>query len=143
MNGNDDMTDHGPGGKGRPDGVPGEGGVAQDAGFFRNTIVRTLLSVAFLMNVATWLVLLFAVSPKRGTVILHYNVYLGVDMVGPYGQVFLVPAIGLLFLVVNGFLAAFLYNSWERIAAYMLLLAGTMIEFGVLIASISVALVNF
>lgn len=115
----------------------------QDVTFFRNVIVQVLLGLSGLFNVVVWLVLILAVSSEREVIILHYNVYLGVDMIGTYWQIFFVPSIGILFLAVNTALGRFLYASQERIAAYMLLLAGLMIEFGILIAAVSIALVNY
>ncbi len=115
----------------------------QGVGFWRNGIVRVLAVTALVQNVVAYGVLFFSVSRLRETVILHYNVFLGVDMTGTYRDLYLVPAIGLLFWAVNLFLGHFFYENQERIAAYMLLLAGVMLEFGVVVAAISLALVNY
>jgi len=111
--------------------------------FWRNILVRILCGVSLALNAVSWLVLLFLVSPTRDRVILHYNVYLGVDIVGAPYQVYWVPAVGLLFWSVNFGLAHFLYKHRERIAAYALLLVNVMLQFGIIIASISLALVNY
>jgi hypothetical protein len=120
-----------------------EGFFDQGVLFWRNGIVRLVTGVALVLNIGAWGVFLLGVSRSREVVILHYNAYLGVDMVGAYQQLFIVPIIGLLFLGVNISLAHFLYGSQERIAAYMLLLAGVMLEFGVVVASVSLTLVNY
>ena len=115
----------------------------QGVTFWRNGIVRTLASVALIQNTVSWAILFFSVSHLRESVVLHYNVFLGVDMTGTYRDLYFGPIVGLLFWSVNLSLARFLYTNQERIAAYMLLLAGIMIEFGVVIAAISLALVNY
>ena len=96
-----------------------------------------------IQNTVSWAILFFSVSHLRESVVLHYNVFLGVDMTGTYRDLYFVPIVGLLFWSVNLSLARVLYTNQERIAAYMLLLAGIMIEFGVVIAAISLALVNY
>lgn len=116
-----------------------EGGVS----YFRNWIVRVSVGLAVILNLVAWPVLFFGVSRHREAIILHYNVYLGVDMIGAYWQIFLIPAAGILFELVNIVLGWYLYRGQERIGAYMLLLAGVMVEFGALIASITIALVNY
>lgn len=111
--------------------------------FFQNLIVRSALAASGLFNLASWAVLALVIKPDRSMIILHYNVYFGVDIVGVWQQAYIVPSIGLLFLGVNTFLARWFYEKQERIAAYLLLLASLMIEFGVLVASGSVALINY
>ncbi len=36
---------------------------------------------------------------------LHYNVHVGIDMTGPWWQVFLIPACGLVWAILNGLVA--------------------------------------
>jgi hypothetical protein len=111
--------------------------------FWQNILIRISCGVSLVLNAAAWLVLLLLVSSSRDRVILHYNVYLGVDIVGARYQVYWVPAVGLLFWLVNLVLARFLYAHQERIAAYLLLLVNVMLQFGIIIASISIDLVNY
>ena len=56
----------------------------------------------------------------------------------------MLPGIGLLFLLINLFLARLLYQSKEpSTASHILLLAALFAQMGVLIASISLVLVNY
>ncbi len=50
---------------------------------------------------------------------LHFDAYGDADRLGPQGQIFFLPLIGLLILVVNGLLGGVLYRR-ERQAAYLL-----------------------
>ena len=120
-----------------------DGDISREKSFWQNDIVQNLFWFSLALNVISWGVLFFFVSMTRDRIILHYNVYLGVDIIGSPYLVYWVPAAGLLFLTVNLFLAWDLYLKQERIISYALLLASVMLEFGTIIASISLALVNY
>jgi hypothetical protein len=115
----------------------------QGKAFFENIIVRFSLLGAFLLNLAGWTILALFIRPDQSVVILHYNVYFGVDLIGDWQQAYLIPVIGLLFLGVNLWLARWFYGNRERFAAYVLLLASIMIELAVAVAAGGVALVNY
>lgn len=120
-----------------------DGDISREKSFWQNNIVQNLFWFSLVLNAVSWGVLFFFVSMTRERIILHYNVYLGVDIIGSPYLVYWVPAVGLLFLAVNLLLAWDLYLKRERIISYALLLASVMLEFGTIIASISLALVNY
>lgn len=112
--------------------------------FFQNTIVRFSLIIGTLLHAAGLLILLAFVNPQQSSVILHYNVYFGVDVIGDRIQIFLLPSIATLFFVMNIFLAKWLYDSRkERIAGYVLLLTSIMIGLGLVLAVSSIAMINY
>lgn len=59
-------------------------------------LVGTILIQAFL-----WWSLIFYIRPDAGQVFLHYNIVLGVDLVGDRWQIFYLPATGVLVLLIN------------------------------------------
>lgn len=110
--------------------------------FFKNPIVHwTSIAGAFL-NLANWVLLAVFIRPSD-YLILHYNVYFGYDVVGDWRQVFFIPSLGLVFLLINFFLACRFFRKRERIASYILLLASIMAEIGLIIASVGVVIVNY
>lgn len=111
--------------------------------YWRGSIVRWLLAASFLANVINWLILIIFVRPTVSTIILHYNVYFGVDAMGYWKWVYLLPGIGLFLLLINNFLAMYFYSNKERIASYVMLIAALMIQFSLIIASISVIIINY
>ena len=119
--------------------VSSGGGVS----FSKNTLVRLLLSVdSFLILVSTGLLAYF-VRPSETPLILHYNVYFGVDLVGIWWQAYVLPVLGIVFLLGHFFGAKRFYDQKERIAAYLLLLSATMLSFGILVACIGMAFINY
>lgn len=111
--------------------------------FFKNAIIHWLLAGAFFLNVAIWILLAIFIRPVDFKIIFHYNVYFGVDLIGDWWQPYILPAMGLVFLVVNLGLAFRFYQQRERIAAYILLLASLMIQVGLLIASAAIVVINY
>ncbi|GBE16794.1 hypothetical protein BMS3Abin15_00618 [bacterium BMS3Abin15] len=111
--------------------------------FMKNSIVRWLLVGTVFLNVANWVFLAIFIHPVDFNIILHYNVYFGVDLIGDWWQTYILPSMGIVFLLINFFLAHQFYRSGERIASYILLLASLMIQIGLIIASVGIVLINY
>lgn len=114
---------------------------AQD--FFKNSIIRWLLTGALFLNLANWTLLVIFIRPVDFSIILHYNVYFGVDLIGDWWQPYVLPFMGIVFLAVNFILAYEFYKQKERIASYILLLASLMIQMGLIIASTGIVMINY
>lgn len=73
-------------------------------------ILGSFLS-AFLLNFFLWIYLALAIKSAAETVFLHYTVHFGVDLIGPRGQIFSLPLLGFILILLNFLLAYFIYNS--------------------------------
>ena len=111
--------------------------------FFRNPIVHWMFIITIFLNVANWVILYIFIKPVDLPIILHYNVYFGVDMIGDWWQVYFLPSMGAVFFIINTFLAGFFYEKNERIASYIFLLVAFLIQVGIIIASASVIAINY
>ena len=111
--------------------------------FFKSHIAIWLLILSFLANAINWIILKIWIKPVEFPIILHYNVYFGVDLLGNYRQTYILPLIGLSLLVINLLLAMYFYAQKERIASYVLLMATLMIQLSLIVASASVILINY
>lgn len=111
--------------------------------FFKSHIAIWLLILSFLVNMINWIILWIWIEPVEFPIILHYNVYFGVDSVGDYRQVYILPLIGLILFLINLFLAMYFYAQKERIASYVLLMGILMIQLSLIVASASLILINY
>lgn len=111
--------------------------------FFFNHIILWFLVFNCLANLANWIILAIFINKTQGNIILHYNVYFGVDNLGNWKQSFIMPAIGLVLFLINFYLAFFFYKNKERIASYSLLLTALFVQINLIISSISVILINY
>ncbi len=115
--------------------------ISQD--FFKNSIIHWFIIISFLLNFICWGVLLFFIRPVDFPIILHYNVYFGVDMIGDWWQAYFLPLITLIITLINTVLAYFFYKNKERIISYILLLASLLSQVGGAIAIGSIIRINY
>lgn len=113
------------------------------APYFQSRIVRRLLFFSALVNSIDWLMLRFFLRPGKDIIILHYNVYFGVDWRGMPEEAYFLPLIGLILLGINFLVAFYFYAHKERIAAYLILIAALMAQLSLLISIISVIIINY
>ncbi len=116
-----------------------EGGVS----FFENMIVRTLLGVNAFFCLVSFGLLGYFIKPTENIIVLHYNIYFGVDIQGVWWQVFILPIAGILFLIGHTFFARRFYDSSERIAAYLMLFGSGLLSIGIVLASVSIVFINY
>ncbi len=112
----------------------------EGATFFRNALVRSLLAASSAIILASFVAMyLFVVRGAEGAIVLHFNVYFGVDIVGSPLQALLIPGMALLFLVLNTVLAHRFYSVRERVAAHILLFTSFLsaLSAGVVTAALS------
>ncbi len=91
---------------------------------------RTLLGVsllALLLNGALWWHASTTIGPQPESVPVHYNIYFGIDLLGPWWYLLLLPAGGAFVLVVNLVLAVLVYRA-DRLASYFLTIGGAIVQ---------------
>lgn len=111
--------------------------------FFRSGLVQWVIIGALLINAINWGLIAFFIRPVDFPIILHYNVYFGVDVIGAWWQVYFLPLIGLAILSVNTVLGYLFYQQKERIVAHLLILATFIVQIGITIAVASLLLINY
>ncbi len=108
--------------------------------FFGNTLVRSLVAASASIIILSFVaVFLFVIRGAERTIVLHFNVYFGVDIVGSPWQALLIPGMALLFLLLNIGIAYRFYAVRERVAAHILLFASLLcaLSAGVVTAALS------
>lgn len=111
--------------------------------FFRSGYVHWALICSILLNVLSWGLLAFFIKAVDFPIILHYNVYFGVDLIGDWWQVYFLPLVGLVVLLTNLMLGFFFYSQKERIITHILLLAATMVQVVICIGVINIIRINY
>lgn len=111
--------------------------------YFQSGLNIWLIVLSLVINIANWMILLIFVKPVDFSVILHYNVYFGVDVVGDWRKIFLLPALGLFFFLMNFSLSVYFYKQEEKIAAHLLMLVSVLIQINLIIAGITLTLINY
>lgn len=111
-------------------------------GFWTDPVIFFALALAVLANAGLWAALYFTVIPTDAPIILHYNIYFGVDAIGDWRSLYFMPTLAAALLGLNAVLSRFFYYK-ERLVSY--LFAGTALILQLLMGAgvISAILINF
>ena len=102
-------------------------------------LFAALVGVAAVLDLGIWLYVALRQSVLPDALPIHYNAAGQVDRIGLRGQLFILPAIGLLTLLVNGGLA-YRVGGRERHLAYLLLAVSVLVQ--LLLAGAAIQLVH-
>lgn len=105
--------------------------------FFESTyrddkVVLSTVCISIAVNLFSWVALYIQLRPfsylaESGQIPLHYSLNFGVDAIGPWYAVFVMPALGLAILVFNSALGYLFYYK-EKVLSYMLLITQCVIN---------------
>ena len=104
-----------------------------DKPIFRGVLflwVGTLVSI-----ILSLLLIHYKIRPGSESLPLHYNVLVGVDLLGPGSSLYRIPAIGVVVVVINFLLSKFVKspsNLLSYLAAFVSFVVGLVLLFGVL-----------
>lgn len=105
--------------------------------------VRFYLIFLFSLNVINWLLALYVnKNVSQNLVVLHYNVNLGVNLIGNVRDIYVIPTLGLTFIVINFFLLLNIYRR-GRFLIHLLLGFSLLINLTLIASTISIYLINF
>jgi hypothetical protein len=113
------------------------------ATFLENAFIKNFLIGSIFLLIIGWGLLLYFIRPRETSLILHYNVYFGVDLLGAWWQAYALQGVATILFVAHVLLSYSFYQRKDRFAAYILLLATNFILFGVAVASASIAFINY
>lgn len=115
---------------------------------FREMARRRFIKVSAVLSILFWALSVALPSWRvvpgiigKTAVPLHYNIHFGIDTVGPWWQIYVVPALGLLFLLMNLIAARM---AWRRDPILSFTIAGAtmLIELMLLVAMIFIVFLN-
>ncbi|HWQ60580.1 MAG TPA: hypothetical protein VN420_05565 [Candidatus Fimivivens sp.] len=111
--------------------------------FFRNPLVLSVMTVTGTLLLASFLIVYFFLfRTDNEVIVLHYNVYFGIDIIGNPGQAFLIPGVPLLFFLLDLGLAWRFYASRERVAAHILLFSALFASLAGAVVSVALSFIN-
>lgn len=99
------------------------------------------VGIGLLVNIIHWAILIIKIKPTNQSLLLHYNVVYGSDLVDKAKYAYYIPAIALAFFVINMMLAAYYFNK-EKMAARFLACASIAVQLVFLTASIVLIIAN-
>jgi len=88
--------------------------------FFRSRANILLVAIMFLLNIGNWMLLYFKFKPQTDPIYLHYNIYYGIDLIGSWYLIYIMPLVGLLMIILNTIFAVLLYKK-EKIVSMVVI----------------------
>lgn len=112
--------------------------------FWRDLVIRYLTIVSLFFQAGLWLLIIIKILPianEADFLSLHYNIYFGIDLIGNWYRIFIVPSVGLIFFIINMALIVLLYKR-EKFLSYFLAASNALIGLGLLVALTLIVLLN-
>ena len=114
----------------------------------KNKLILIPFILATLFNLTIWSLIYFKFRPyvynlpdDQSFIPLHYNLYLGIDKFGHWQKIFYLPLTGFIFLLINAFIAQFVYNKKE-ILSYFVSILSALMQIIILVATVFIILIN-
>ena len=87
--------------------------------YFRDLWISVPLASIALIQAFLWFSLLRNVTADSGQIFLHYNIIFGVDLVGDWWQLYYLPGVGLLIVLLNYLFSSATYASDKFLARFL------------------------
>ncbi|MEA3272911.1 MAG: hypothetical protein U9P90_04585 [Patescibacteria group bacterium] len=87
--------------------------------FLPDRQIRLSFIISLGLNVASWLIATWVALPfvgKEDFMALHKTIYFGIDWVGPWYDMFFLPLLGLIFIIVNFFISQYIWKNEEKLS---------------------------
>jgi hypothetical protein len=111
-------------------------------GYWTDPVIFFSLVFAVLVNAGLWIALFWTVTPTDAPIILHYNIYFGVDTIGGWKSLFFMPMLAAMLLFLNAVLSRYFYYK-ERMVAYLFAGAALILQILMAVGVISAIIINF
>jgi len=105
--------------------------------------VRIYLSFLFASNIINWLIAYYVNNNvSQRLVVLHYNVNLGVNLIGDVANIYIIPTLGLTFIVINFLLLLNIFRK-NKFLIHLLLGFSLLVNLFLIASTVAIYLVNF
>lgn len=109
--------------------------------YWKDSLITTIIFFSIISNLSIWIFLLNNKIEGNYPIILHYNLIFGVDYLGNYEKVFLLPAVGAIIFIFNTLLGYYVYAK-EKLASYFLQFNALIIQIFLFFAAYLIIKVN-
>ncbi len=105
--------------------------------FFKDRVILLSILVHLGLNLTNWAILFFGLKSFRGyPVPIHYTILGGVDLLGEWYKLLLLPLTGGLILIINAALGFFSYKR-EKLLSFLLVGVGLLCQVLLLVISLA------
>jgi len=107
----------------------------------KNKTIRWNLWVSLLVNILMWGFLYWKIEARVDPVVLKYNIYFGISLIGDWWRVFWFPLLAFIILLINFLVAAAIVKK-QKYLAYFLVYTATVVQILLGVVSFFTVLLN-
>ncbi|MBU2236256.1 MAG: hypothetical protein ABIF80_01160 [Patescibacteria group bacterium] len=104
-------------------------------------IVGVGVLTSLLLNLGIWVILYIFIKPSHEPIYLHYNIYFGIDLIGEWYKIYLIPLTGLIVILVNYLAGVIMYSS-KRVLSYLVVIFAIPVNLFLALSAILLAFIN-
>lgn len=111
---------------------------------FTDRFFQIVFGAALIINVINLIFIFLKFSPPQNPerlLPLHYNIYFGVDFIGEWHKIFIIPALGFFFTIINFILADIIYVR-DKVIGYFLAGESVFVQIILFLASYAIVSIN-
>ena len=110
--------------------------------FIKDRIILSFLLSGLIFNVFTWSIMGWGIRFFPESIPLHYNIYFGPDLFGPWYQILFIPGLGLSILITDFLLGLYFFKN-NSLLTYFLMGIAAVVQILLFIASIFIIYLNY
>lgn len=111
----------------------------------KDRFIGTTVLLSVLFNLVNWGLIYYRfarfLAGQEEQMILHYNIYFGIDKMGNWGEVYQLPLVGIIILLVN-LVGAYLLYSKDKLLSYFLTSVALLSQILLNLATFFIIIVN-
>ncbi len=109
--------------------------------YLRNKVILSLIITDFILLLLGWGFLIWQIKPQAEPLLLHYNIYFGIDAIGSWYQIFYLPGSATVFFLLNLVLSSIISRK-DMVLSYLPLIASLLAELIISVAAVLIILLN-
>ncbi len=111
--------------------------------FFRDTSHWVFMGISGFLLILSFFVIWYGIGNREAAIVLHYNVYFGVDVIGEWWQAYFIPLLGTGIWMIHLILAFRFFQIGKRDVCQITFFSLLFLEGMILVASFALGLVNY
>ncbi|MFH1564683.1 MAG: hypothetical protein ABIC82_02415 [bacterium] len=111
----------------------------------KDKLIKVTIFLSILFNLINWGLIYYRftrfLAGQEESIILHYNIYFGIDKIGDWTNIYYLPLIGLAILFIN-LLGGYLLYQKDKLISYFFLSVAFLVQILLILATFFIIVVN-
>ena len=110
--------------------------------YLKDKIIKWNLIFSVILNLLLWVLFYFRIPVQTEPIVLRYNIYAGINLIGPWYNIFYFSLTGLIIIILNFSLGKFIFRHNKLLAHFLAITALicqiVLLGYGMLIVMINI-----